>query len=689
MQTPGLRLGAPAALAALATSGAACRSPPANVAVRAWDRTAYVDAAGMLPTVVALAAGDGTSYALLSTGDVVRWGAGSPLPLPVRGVAHAVQIAAYHSRACALLAEGGVSCWGANVWGETVPGDSHVELEDPTGVPGVHDADEIAMAEHFTCVRLRSGRVDCWGLVDRPQPPSCTSPLEGHPIRDAIHWHPQDVDDAVRIVAGRRFMCDLRRAGTVSCWGHGGAVPSSNVMGSPRDMGLQGVARIAAAGELACAWRSDGQALCWGAAGTHFDSDRPARWRRLDGAAGIAAPLRVGGCAWYGDGRVGCAGWNDVTHHEEEGWFDGFGSHVVEVVAGDEHMCARDIDGAVRCNGRDAWGAVGDLGAVRVRPVHVAEGGTAVFARGNLTCLRDLAGVRCWGVLYGHDDVSKPPPRASLAALQPHRIEIGRSERDGEYGCLLLDGGEVRCFSETEWRAPFPGPAADVAVNDGDACAVLMNGELWCLSVSERQGAAERIAVNADCGLAGVALARAARAIVHLRDGTVREVDLHAPRSAFDPGIAGATMVRSQGCTACARSDDGVRCWAIKGCSRGLFVDDPLASPQPHLVEGLDGARAIAVGTGFVCGVLADGSVACAGSNRWGQLGDGTLVSRAAAHGVEGLSNVSSLAAGASHVCALSGDARLSCWGNAQWGQLGDGRLRVRVAWPVRVHGLP
>jgi hypothetical protein len=658
----------------------------AKLPPRPWDRAAYLEAVGRAPMVVGLAAQTGASYALLSTGEVERWGAGSPAPFPVRGVAHAVQIAASRYRACALLADGTVSCWGGNVWGETVPDDPREQFDDPTPVPRIQDAEEIAMAEHFMCARLASGRVDCWGLLDRLGPGSCVPPFDPPRVRHAVYWHPTAVDDATRIAAGRGFVCALRRGGRVSCWGHGGAVPWSPAVGEPQDIGLTGVTRIAGARDLACAWRVDGEASCWGSAGAHH-SDHAAPRSRLDDAVGIVAQKEQH-CAWYDDGHVGCVGWSE-TGAEEEAWTDGLGSGVVEMVASDEHTCARYADGVVRCLGRDTLGEVGDSLAVRLRPTYVAEGGTAVFARGNHTCLRGRDGVRCWGVLYGRDDLDRPPPRASLLGLQPLRVEIGYGDGYAEFGCLLLAGGEVRCFSGPKWREHFPGPAVDVSVNEGRACSALGNGELWCLSVVEGKGAPLRIPLNDGSSVAQVAVAHDAHVVVRLRDGTVREGNLRSATPMRDPGIAGAVEIGAQSCTACARGDDGVRCWAIEGCIRGLFDDDPLASPQPHLVEGLADVRTIAVGARFVCGLLTDGSVACAGSNHWGQLGDGTFSSRGRAERIEGLSNVSSLAAGSSHVCALSSSGRLVCWGNVQWGQLGDARLLANVTSPVRVYGLP
>src|SRR5262249_54208326 len=84
-----------------------------------------------------------------------------------------------------------------------------------------------------------------------------------------------------------------------------------------------------------------------------------------------------------------------------------------------------------------------------------------------------------------------------------------------------------------------------------------------------------------------------------------------------------------------------------------------------------------------------DGTVLAWGTNTNGQLGDGTLFSRATALPVSGLgllSPVVAVAAGGSHSLALTFDGTVWAWGLNANGQLGDTTTTQRTT-PVQVNG--
>jgi hypothetical protein len=78
----------------------------------------------------------------------------------------------------------------------------------------------------------------------------------------------------------------------------------------------------------------------------------------------------------------------------------------------------------------------------------------------------------------------------------------------------------------------------------------------------------------------------------------------------------------------------------------------------------------------------------CWGSNGFGQLGEGTGVSRRApTSGGGARANSPLAAAGGFHGCALhTRDRGVQCWGNNLFGQLGDGTLLPRQT-PVPISG--
>src|SRR6185436_3593004 len=95
--------------------------------------------------------------------------------------------------------------------------------------------------------------------------------------------------------------------------------------------------------------------------------------------------------------------------------------------------------------------------------------------------------------------------------------------------------------------------------------------------------------------------------------------------------------------------------------SGSVFAMGPLAgvSSGPALVAGLDSVVEVAAGgTGnghdHALALRSDGSVWSWGDNLWGQLGDGTLVTRLNAMRIPGVSGIQSVSAGGYHSAALS-----------------------------------
>jgi alpha-tubulin suppressor-like RCC1 family protein len=85
-------------------------------------------------------------------------------------------------------------------------------------------------------------------------------------------------------------------------------------------------------------------------------------------------------------------------------------------------------------------------------------------------------------------------------------------------------------------------------------------------------------------------------------------------------------------------------------------------------------ASSLAVGDDFACALLSDATVSCWGSNLRGRRGNDSMEAQIlTATAVKNLSQVKKIVAGADFGCALRQNATVACWGSNEFGQLAQG----------------
>ncbi len=227
---------------------------------------------------VHIAAGGFHTCAVRRGGTVACWGSneqgqiGQPAsppvarPTPVVSLSNALAVAAHgdekgESFSCALLGNGGVSCWGSNLHGQLGDG-SRTAHARPAPVLGLTDAVELSAGNGFACARRQAGTVACWG--------NNATAVMG-PSARAVALTPVTIDgvrDVVQIAAGGGHVCALSRSGALSCWGSNarGQLGNGTQVDSGTPVRVVDVDRFlfVAAGQTHTCGRHATGLVCWG-----------------------------------------------------------------------------------------------------------------------------------------------------------------------------------------------------------------------------------------------------------------------------------------------------------------------------------------------------------------------------------------------------------------------------------------
>ncbi len=330
---------------------------------------------------------------------------------------NAVAITAGEEHACALLASGGVKCWGNNFWGQLGNGSNSFQAPPGDVVDATSGFVAVSAGPIHTCAVTVAGGVKCWGDNFFGQLGDGTNVRRGTPV-NVVGLN----SGVVAVTAGEWHTCALMGTGTVKCWGDGswgalGAGDTSTSTAVPIDASSMGlVSAISAGGLSTCAITAAGGVRCWGVNNPFFDMftgfDIPGL---ATGVAAIdvgedlsCAVMAAGGVKCWGKGRVG-----DGTLQARTAPVDVVGlASSVDAVAvglphafgvGIAHTCARTTAGGVKCWGDGLVGETGQgvASASLLAPADVLglSSGVAAIASGSqFSCAITSGGaVRCWG----------------------------------------------------------------------------------------------------------------------------------------------------------------------------------------------------------------------------------------------------------------------------------------------------
>ncbi|MGH7284670.1 MAG: RCC1 domain-containing protein [Polyangiaceae bacterium] len=358
----------------------------------------------------------------------------------------AVSIGIGGSHSCAVLSDGTVHCWGANLFGELGSGtviDGGTVTPPMSATPlspsGITNATMVAGGGFFaapdydtTCAVRANKTIFCWGsnVLGELGEGDASIPSGPTPVSTLI-------TNGVDVSGGLFSMCAVLASGDVACWGDNDeaqiAQPAaSTVYPSPTVLSAGGTqfAKVSVGVENACALSDDGHVWCWGLGddgengrytGGGAADEPPMAIASIDSALDVAAGY-VSGCAIKSDNSVVCWGLGTAgilgRGGADAGPFDPTpqpiaapsGKKFTSVIAHTEGYCALADDKTVWCWGAGVYGALGsgtaDAGNVYPQiletPTQV-PGLTDVIqisssAYGFHTCaLINGGAVKCWG----------------------------------------------------------------------------------------------------------------------------------------------------------------------------------------------------------------------------------------------------------------------------------------------------
>lgn len=378
------------------------------------SQTAPVDVSGLASGLATISAGGLHTCAISAGGGVKCWGLNSSGQLgdgstlrslnavDVSGLAEgATAVSTGQSHTCALTANGGVKCWGANFFNQLGDG-STTQRVAPVDVSGLTSGVQaIATGTYHSCALTTGGGVKCWGYNSSGQLGDGTTANKTTPA-DVL-----GLTGVVAIKAGDRHTCALTAGGGMKCWGNNqyGQLGEGTMAPSltPVDvLGLtSGVAAISAgAGQgHTCALNLGGGVKCWGnnfygqlGDGTTIQRTAPVDVSGLaSGVVAISAGYYVtcalttgGGMKCWGNNNFGKLGIGNLSIFNQATPADvvGLVSGVAAISAGREHTCAVTTNGGAKCWGQSQYGQLGIGGRNYGLPGDVVVPGPDVFGSG-------------------------------------------------------------------------------------------------------------------------------------------------------------------------------------------------------------------------------------------------------------------------------------------------------------------
>ena len=574
-----------------------------------------------------------------------------------------VQIGGSNSSPCALTVEGTVKCWGFGSDGrlgnksnthKDHPVDVVASGTDSTPLSGIIQISQSSTSNH-ACGVTSEGGVVCWGYGGNGQLGNGNTANKDYPV--AVVTSETDttpLGGIVQVNTGWEHTCALTDQGGVKCWGEGSYGRLGNKSSTSTDYPVDvvdedsrpliGVVQIASGTAHTCALLVGGGVVCWG--------------------YGPYGQMGNGGTATTTDTAV------RVLEKEDSPFAL---SGVVQIDAGEHHVCALASSGEVLCWGVGTSGRLGNNATdSHSTPVKVvADSSNTPF---NVGVWRGQ--YRCWEddgtceinpdsllrpVLTGAREGASATPEVVVLGVEEDEVvalhtDAGCSGESIGDGTVAEGEDEVTITPDTDLVAK----ENRIYAKAGSLCSA--SGADYTLTGGTDRIAGEDVSADATPTLTVNLLSNGDKVSVHkspdcsdtaLASGTATGASLDVTLS--DLGSYGShTLYLKQGSVCHPRG---------LGYKLANYIGEP---------------SRVAGGEDYTCAVTNAGGVKCWGQGGSGRLGNNATASTDAPDDVDTdgsntlLTGIVQVATGSSHTCALTSGGNVKCWGDGGAGRLGN-----------------
>ncbi|NBY46341.1 MAG: hypothetical protein EBQ56_00920, partial [Proteobacteria bacterium] len=672
---------------------------------------------------------------------------GSTVPVAVTGGNTFASISAGAGFTCGLTADGTAYCWGYNGNGQLGIGTT-TSTGIPTAVSGSLKFAGVTSGGGHACGWTVAKVAYCWGSNGSGQVgvnADLSNPMPGMNSNVTSPQAVQGQTSFTSVSAGESHTCGVTATGTAYCWGSNqngqlGNGLSASWVANPVPSVVTGLLKfqsVTAGGMHSCGIVESGRAYCWGAnsSGNLGDNTTTARntpaavfdtgtYTKLSLGYGHSCGIKLDWSQWcWGENYGGQIGDGTTAIATSPVLVKGIQSSI-SLALGVSHTCSLAPDGRATCWGENNWGQVGDgLDSVRPTPVKVTGAATftSVIAGGWHTCGRTSMGVtQCWGWnAKGQVGDGTTTNRAAPVTVGTGGSTTQFAKVSGGlyHTCGLDSSGAAYCWGSGEFGGLGDGrfgtgtlASTPVAVTGGQtfasisaghesACATDESSSVWCWGKngsmswqpdqSNSVTAPQRATLSIGTGIAVASGYHTGRVrYCALIGGLASCVGIDTPGVAPTVSLASIVAGGNHFCGLTVTSD--AWCWGSNDYGQlgnGTTSSMYGAMSGPAQVTGGLKFSSLAAGGAFTCGLTADGTAHCWGSNDYRQLGDGTSAYlKANPTAVSTTLKFSILSLGSEHACGIAKDGATYCWGNAYYGQVGDGTFGYRTA-PTLVFG--